>query len=117
MLFDVRLLSVSLGTLLLVGLAAAAHHAWEQGTRTLWLAVGVLLGAAVLVRGHLLLVAPLLVVVAAWRGRFRLVLPAVVGLSLSLGPAGVHNVMASGEFVPVSVGGGASTCTGATMGT
>lgn len=104
--FDVRLLSVSLGTFLLVGLAAVAHHAWEKGNRRLWFAAGALLGAAVLVRGHVLMVAPFLVLVAFWRGRVRLAVPAVLGLMLSVGPASVHNAVAAGEFVPVSVGGG-----------
>ena len=104
--FDVRLLSVSMGTFATVALAVVAHRAWESGRASAWCWAGAVLGLGALVRGNLLLVAPGLVLIALWRGRLRLAVPAVMGLALALAPATWHNHSASGEFVPISLGGG-----------
>jgi len=109
-LYDVRLLSVGLGTLFTVGAAVAAHRAWISGRMSAWLMAGMVLGLGALVRGNLLLVAPLLALIAVWRGagvqRLGAVVAVVVGVSAGIGPATWHNHAAGAGFVPVSLGGG-----------
>ncbi len=104
--YDVRLLSVGLGTLMTVSAAAMAHRAWTRGLASGWLWAGLVLGVGVLVRGNLLLVAPGLVAVAFWRGRFGHAAACALGVGLAIAPATAHNFMASGEWIPVSLGGG-----------
>jgi Flp pilus assembly protein TadD len=105
-LFDVRLLSVGLGSFFTVALAVAAHRAWRNGGFTAWLGSGLLLGLGALARGNLLLVAPWLLIVAFLRGRTKTALGFALGVGLALAPAIWHNHAASGEFLPVSLGGG-----------
>jgi Flp pilus assembly protein TadD len=104
--YDVRLLSVGLGTFLTVGAAAAAHHAWVSGRARAWLVAGLVLGLGVLVRGNLLLVVPLVVMVAFWRGRTRHAFGCALGIGLAIAPVTLHNHAASGEVIPVALGGG-----------
>ena len=107
-LFDVRLLSVTLGTFFTVALAVAAHRAWRVGGFTAWLGSGLVLGVAALVRGNLLLVAPWMLLAALLRGRTKTAFGFLLGLGLALSPSIWHNYAASGEFVPISLGGGVS---------
>jgi tetratricopeptide (TPR) repeat protein len=109
-LYDVRLLSVGLGTLFTVGTAVCAHRAWLSGRLSSWVIAGMVLGLGALVRGNLLLVAPLMALIALWRarglGRLAAVAAVVVGVSVGIGPATWHNHAAGAGFVPVSLGGG-----------
>ncbi|MAY80879.1 MAG: hypothetical protein CL930_08865 [Deltaproteobacteria bacterium] len=109
-LYDVRLLSVGWGTFLTMLSATAVHHAWQHGRVRHWILAGLALGVGAMARGNLLLVAPFMVVAAAWSGagRRRVILPMALlfGLWLGISPSTVHNREASDSFIPVSLGGG-----------
>jgi len=104
--YDVRLLSVGLGTLFTVGVAWMGHRAWRLGRGRDWLLSGLCLGLGALVRGNLLLVAPWLACVAFWRGGVKHAVLCLAGFGFAVAPATVHNYAASGEVVPISLGGG-----------
>ena len=109
-LYDVRLLSVALGTAFTVATALFAHRAWLTGRLGFWALAGLLLGVGALVRGNLLLVAPFILALAWLRGtgvaRYTSMLAVFLGLSLGVGPSAWHNHVAGEGFVPVSLGGG-----------
>ena len=104
--YDVRLLSVGMSTFLTVAAAWAGHRAWCHAKGRNWLLAGAVLGLGALVRGNLLLVAPALIGIAFWRGRFKHAALCGLGFILSISPATVHNHSASGEVIPISLGGG-----------
>lgn len=103
-LYDARLLSVSLATFLSTAAAAVLLRA-PASARSAALA-GALLGAAALARANLLLVAPLVAVAIAFasRGIARAGVFAA-GFALPISLALGHN-MARGEMAPIAVNGG-----------
>ena len=64
--YDVRLLSVGVGSFLTIAAASLVHHAWVTVGGE-WMAAGAL-GLAALVRGNMLIVAPAICIVSLWRG-------------------------------------------------
>ena len=104
--YDVRLLSVGLATLLTVGAAWVGHRAWVKGRGRDWFLSGLVFGVSALARGNMVLLAPVLACIAFWRGRFKHAAVCMLGFGLGIGPATVHNYAASGEVVPISLGGG-----------
>ena len=104
--YDVRLLSVGVGSFLTIAAASLVHHAWVSRQGRKWMAAGVALGLAALVRGNMLIVAPAICIVSLWRGGVKSALLTALGFWLSVGPVTWHNHAASGEFIPISLGGG-----------
>ena len=105
-LYDVRLLSVGLGSFMTILVATLLHRAWTRPRLLAWLVAGVGLGLAALVRGNMLLVLPALCLAALFRGGLRSSLMLVVGFAAAVGPVAGHNFAASQEVVPISLGGG-----------
>lgn len=104
--YDVRLLSVGLGSFLFIAAASLIHRAWVKPRGRMWLTAGVVLGLAALVRGNMLIVAPAICVAALWRGGLKSALLMAIGFWLSVGPVTWHNHSATGEIIPISLGGG-----------
>lgn len=104
--YDVRLLSVGLGSFLAIGAASLVQRAWETSRGRAWLVAGLMLGLAALVRGNMLIVAPAVCLAAIWRGGLKGACLAGLGFWLSVGPVTWHNHAASSEFIPISLGGG-----------
>ena len=104
--YDVRLLGVSLATVLLLTTATLAHRAWRSGRSVDWCLPGLTLGCAGMVQGHLLLATIPLAVAAVWRGRLRCFLPLILTVGLAVAPSVWHNHRASGEVTVGALGGG-----------
>ena len=104
--YDVRLLSVGLGSFLVITAASLVHRAWNRASGRAWMLSGLALGLTALVRGNMLIVAPAICVAAIWRGGLKSAALAALGFWLSVGPVTWHNHSASGEFIPISLGGG-----------
>lgn len=100
--FASRPLGESLAIFLLFAALAAA---WREDRRGAALA-GLLVGLAALARPNLLLVAVFWIVGEAAARRWRRAVLVLAGSTLALLPAVVHNLGASGHFVPVSSNGG-----------
>lgn len=104
--FDVRLVGVSLATVLFLATATLAHRAWNTGRAFDWGLPGFILGMAGMVQGHLLIAVVPLAIAAVWRGRIRCALPFVLGVGLAVSPSVWHNHQASGEVTVGALGGG-----------
>ncbi|MEC9391679.1 MAG: tetratricopeptide repeat protein [Myxococcota bacterium] len=106
MVYDVRLVGVSVAAMLVMTAAAMAHRAWARGRGRDWAGTGLALGLASMVQGHLLVASVPLMMTAFWRGRLRCVAPLLLGLFVSVGPSVWHNQRASGEVIVGSLGAG-----------
>ena len=113
--YDVKLLSVTLATFLATAGAVLFLRAWDrlgagEAAGGAALAAGLALGLATIARGNLIFSLPFLVLMAAWRGRSSRagwlgVGLLTLGLALPLGATFAHNASA-GSGALVSVNGG-----------
>jgi len=104
--FETKLLGDSLACALLVVSLVAADATLARGRVAPALLLGVLAGAAALLRPQVLLYAAALVAWLAWRRRGRAALATALAAALTIAPATLHNLRASGDLVLVSDNGG-----------
>jgi tetratricopeptide (TPR) repeat protein len=107
--FDAMVLKTSLGVLLLNAALLAAVWAWEDRKAWRWLAVGLLCGAAALVRENALVAAGLLAVAAAARrrpGRLRCGAAVAAGVAVAVLPVTVRNACVGRDLVLITCQGG-----------
>jgi len=103
--FSAPLMKEPLALFLLTLFVGAMYRALKGNRIRDYVAGGLALGLCVLVRGNVLLFAPVILAVGAWRYRAAFLKPAaafVLALLLCIAPATLHNYVVSGDFVPVN---------------
>lgn len=104
--YDARLLSVSLCTMLLAVATALLVVAWRRGAVVPALLGGLVLGLDATGRANLLLAAPVLAIAFALHRPRRLALVFALGFALPIGISAAHNAAAGEPGALVSVNGG-----------